>query len=423
MTPEKELAPRKQENLWIKIKDNLPAIAVIVITILIGIAVGIRGGYPQVVQFIITGGMWALLSVGLALVFGVMNIPHFAHGESFMVGAYVAYFVFTPLNNYLQQNPNQFLSVVAPLIAILAAGLAGFVLGIILERLLFYPLRSTSKPGEWVMNAFLLTVGISFVMINTIKLIPFLGTDSYNLGNGYWYIDTIKVYPQAKREDALEGLDKELYGPVLEYLQEQEGEVLQAEVLDKFDITRAELEVLKENRLIGFGTADPLRRAFGIQGLNTERLIAFTISVLSIAALWFFLRRTRTGRAIRAVSQDEVGAQMMGINLNFIYPLTFGLATAMASIAGGSLLEMFGANPDMGQEPLYTAWFVVMMAGLGNIVGAIVGGFIVAILQTATNQFTVSALLEVIPTIVMIIILIVVPSGIFGSEVKGIQEQ
>lgn len=423
MTKEKGSATRAQATLGDNIRDNLPAIIVVLITLLIGIAIGIKGGYPQVVQFIVTGGLWALLSVGLALVFGVMNIPHFAHGESFMVGAYVAYFVFSPLNSYLQQNPNQFLSAIAPVIAILASGLAGFVLGIILERVLFYPLRAASKPGEWVMNAFLLTVGISFVLINSIKLIPFLGTDSYMLGNGYWYVDTVKVYPKAKQDDALEGLDEDLYAPIIKYIQDQGGEALQKEVFDKFEITKADLEKLKEKRLLAYGTQDPLRQWLDIQGLNTERLAALLISVLCIAALWFFLRKTRTGRAIRAVSQDEIGAKMMGINLNFIYPLTFGLATAMAAIAGGSLLEMFGAGPDMGQEPLYTAWFVVMMAGLGNIVGAIVGGFIVAILQTATSQFTVSALLKVIPTAIMIIILLVVPSGIFGSEVKGIQEQ
>jgi branched-subunit amino acid ABC-type transport system permease component len=421
MTIDKE--SRTQNSLWIKIKDNFPAMAVVAITVLIGIAVGIKGGFPQVLQFIITGGLWALLSVGLALVFGVMNIPHFAHGESFMVGAYVAYFVFNPLNNYLQANPSPFLAAIAPLLAIIAAGLAGFILGVIMERVLFYPLRAKSKPGEWVMNAFLLTVGISFVIVNTVKLTPFLGTDSYMLGNGYWYVNTINVYPQAEKEDALEGLDKSYFEPILNYLLEQEGEIPQKEVFDKFGVSQDDLQVLKERRLISFGTEDPLRMRFEIQGLNTERLIAFLISALCILSLWFFLRRTKTGRAIRAVSQDEVGAKMMGINLNFIYPLTFGLATAMASIAGGSLLEMFGAGPDMGQEPLYTAWFVVMMAGLGNIAGAIVGGFIVAILQTATSQFAYSSLLTVIPTVIMIIILLVVPSGIFGSDVKGIQEK
>ncbi len=423
MANEKESAAVVQESLWIQIKDNLPAIVVITITILIAIAIGVQGGVPQLLNSILTGGMWALLAVGLALVFGVMNIPHFAHGESFMVGAYVAYFVFTPLNAYLQQNPNQILATVAPLIAIFAAGIAGFVLGVILERLLFYPLRLRSKPGEWVMNAFLLTVGISFILINTVKLTPFLGNDFYGLAGGYWKIETVSLYPKANSEDALEVLDSDQHRPIIEYIRNQEDDVMMRELTDEFGITHADLVPLEEQRFLGFGSVDPVIKLLGIQGLTTERVASFVIAVTCIAALWFFLRRTRTGRAIRAVSQDEVGAKMMGINLNFIFPLTFGLATAMASIAGGSLLFMFQAHPNVGLTPLYTAWFVVMMAGLGNVIGAVVGGFIVSVLQTATQQFTVGALINVIPTIIMIIVLLVVPSGIFGSEVKGVQEQ
>jgi branched-chain amino acid transport system permease protein len=222
---------------------------------------------------------------------------------------------------------------------------AGAILGVILERLLFYPLRLRSKAGEWVMNAFLLTVGISFIMTNGTTLV--LGPNFRGIP-GYWDVDALQL--------------------------------LGARV-------------------------------------SVDRVIAFFIALVSIAALWFFLRRTRTGRAIRAVSQDEVGAQMMGINLDFIYPLTFSLATAMAALAGGSLLFMFQAYPTVGKTPLYFAWFVVMMAGLGNVIGAIVGGFIVAVFQTATQQFVGIAWSNVIPTALMIVVLLVVPHGIFGSEV------
>ena len=423
MANEKEAAAVVEESLWIKVKDNLPAIIVILITLLIAVAIGIEGGGPQLLNSVLTGGMWALLAVGLALVFGVMNIPHFAHGESFMVGTYVAYFTFTPINQYLQQNPNRLLAALAPLLAILLAGIVGFILGVIMERLLFYPLRLRSKPGEWVMNAFLLTVGISFVMINTVKLVPFLGNDFYGLGGGYWSIETVKTYPQATAEDALEGLDSDYYRPIIEYINQEDNDVPLVEIESEFDATRDDLQPLADKRLIGFGSADPLKSLLGIQGLTTERAASFVISLVCIGTLWWFLRRTRTGRAIRAVSQDETGAKMMGINLNFIFPLTFGLATAMASIAGGSLLFLTQAHPNVGLTPLYTAWFVVMMAGLGNVVGAIVGGFIVSVLQTATQQFTAASLINVIPTIIMIIVLLVVPSGIFGSEVKGIQEQ
>jgi branched-chain amino acid transport system permease protein len=114
---------------------------------------------------------------------------------------------------------------------------------------------------------------------------------------------------------------------------------------------------------------------------------------------------------------------MVGININFIYTLTFGLATAMAAFSGACLLFMFQAYPTVGLKPLYFAWYVVMLVGLGNVSGAIIGGFIVAFLQTATQQFIGIAWEEVIPTLVMMLVLLVAPSGIFGSEVKGIQEQ
>jgi branched-chain amino acid transport system permease protein len=95
----------------------------------------------------------------------------------------------------------------------------------------------------------------------------------------------------------------------------------------------------------------------------------------------------------------------------------------MAAMAGAALLFMFQAFPTVGLKPLYLAWYVVMLVGLGNVYGAIVGGFIVALLQTATQQFVGISWELVVPTVVMVLILILVPSGIFGSEVKGVQEQ
>jgi branched-chain amino acid transport system permease protein len=333
-----------------KATRNKAASLVMLCSLLLAVAVWAAAGPSQLINTIVTGGMWALLAVGLALVFGVMNIPHFAHGESFMVGAYVAYYVFDPIHSGLKDNPNGFLSVVAPFLGFLAAALVGLVLGVILERLIFHPLRQRTKSG-WVMNAFLLTVGISFVMTN--------GT-------------TLAIGPNFR------GIPRYWDVKPLEFL--------------------------------------------GVR-VAVDRIIAFFIAMITIAVLWFFLRRTRTGRAIRAVSQDETGAQLVGINLNFIYTLTMALATATAALAGACLLFMFQAYPTVGLKPLYFAWYVVMLAGLGNVVGAIVGGFMVALLQTATQQFVGIAWEDVIPTAVMILVLIVVPSGIFGSEVKGVQEQ
>lgn len=342
--------PSFWESLLLSIKTKRAAWLVILLTLALAVVIGVVAGPSQLANTIVAGGMWALMAVGLALVFGVMNICHFAHGESFMVGAYVAYFIFTPLQNCLAENPNTFLSTIAPLVGMIVALPAGFILGVIIEKLVFYPLRIRTRKG-WVMNAFLLTVGISFVMTNGATLT--LGPNFRGITR-YWDVEP------------------------LEFL--------------------------------------------GVR-LTLDRIVAFVVAVISIVSLWLFLQRTRMGRAIRAVSQDEAGAQMVGINVNSIHTLTFALATALATLAGASLLFMFPAYPTVGSRPLYIAWYVVMLVGLGNVAGSIAGGFIVAVLQTFTQQFIGVAWENVVPVAIMILVLLFVPSGIFGSEVKGVQEQ
>lgn len=342
--------PSLRGRLVLRLRKNLPAVVVIVGSLLLTVVIGVFGAPAQVVQSIVTGGMWALLALGLALVFGVMNISNFAHGESFMVGTYVAFFTFSPIKNYLMSYPSPFLSTVAPFVGFITAFLAGAVLGALLDRLFFAPMRRRTRSG-WVMNAFLLTAGLSFVMINGTRLA--LGPNIRGIPR-YWDVKPLRI----------------------------------------FDVIVA-----------------------------VDRVVAFAMAILTIAAVWFVLHRTRIGRAIRAVSQDEVGAQLVGINLRSIHTLTFSLATATAALAGACLLFMFQAYPTVGLKPLYFSWYVVMLSGLGNVAGAIVGGFIVAVLQTATQQFIGVAWEDVFPTALMILMLIIVPSGIFGSEVKGIHEQ
>jgi len=350
MTTETPAATLTSVDLMTRIKDNLPVVVVSVFSVILFVLVGIEGGPPQLFNVIVTGGMWALLATGLALVFGVMNIPHFAHGESFMVGAYVSYFTFTPMNKFFLSTGSKFLIYSGPILAIIAAGLAGCVLGIIIERIIFAPLRHRTKEG-WIMNAFLLTVGLSFILVN--------GT-------------TLTLGPNFR------GIPRYYDVPALEFM-----------------------------------------GAF----IAVDRIVATAIAIVTIGSLWFFLRQTKTGRAIRAVSQDETGAQLVGIDLDFIQTLTFSLATGTAAISGASLLFMFQAYPTVGLTPLYFAWYVVMLVGLGNVAGAIFGGFIVALLQSATQLFIGLSWQSVVPTAVMILVLILAPSGIFGSEVKGIQEQ
>jgi len=157
--------------------------------------------------------------------------------------------------------------------------------------------------------------------------------------------------------------------------------------------------------------------------ISVDRAMVLVIALATIALFALFLQRTRTGRAIRAVSQDETGAQMAGIDLNRVYTLTMGLSSALAALAGASLLFMFPSYPDVGVQPLYLAWYVVILAGLGNVQGAIAGAFIVALLQTLTVFYIGVGWVDVVPTAFIILILLFKPSGLFGSAVKGVWEQ
>jgi branched-chain amino acid transport system permease protein len=317
----------------------------VVVTLLVSLR------YPIIlVNSLVTGGMWALMAAGLALVFGVMNIPNFAHGEFFMVGTLVAYYVFTPIHKMLLKNPSPLLNAVAPFAGILLAGVVGAVVGLTIEFLLFRQLRRRSKE-QWVMNTFLLTAGLSVILINGTQLI--WGTEFKGIPR-YW-----EVRP---------------------------------------------LELLGVN-------------------LSVDRGVVFGIALVTILAFWLFMRRSSLGRAMRAVAQDEVGAQLMGIDLNLVHMLTLGLSSALAALSGASLLFMFPSYPTVGLKPLYVAWYVVILAGLGNVEGAIAGGFIVALLQTLTSYFIGVGWEDVVPTALIILILLFKPSGLFGSEVKGIWEQ
>jgi branched-chain amino acid transport system permease protein len=327
-----------------------PAGIAIILSIAAAIYATIDAGPFILVNTIVTGGMWALLSMGLSLVFGVMNIPNFAHGEFFVAGSFTAYFIYTPIRNYLQQEPNAVLTALAPFVAIIAAAMVGLVLGGVVELLIFRQLRRRSRE-QWIMNAFLLTVGVSVVLINGGQLL--WGADFKGIPQ-YW------DYPARD--------------------------------------------------LVGVNVA-------------IDRIVAFGIAVVTLVGFWYFMRRTRTGRAIRAVAQDETGAKMVGINLDRILLLTLALSAGLAAMAGASLLFMFPAYPAAGLRPLYVAWYVVILVGLGNVSAAVVGGFIIALLQNLTSFYVGPGWEDVIPTGIIIIMLIFIPSGLFGSEVKGIQEQ
>jgi len=322
----------------------------ILLAVLLAVVATIDRGPHILVNTAIMGGMLALVAVGLSLLLGVMNVASFVHGEYFMIGTLVAYYVFTPIHQYLNQNPNEVLSFLAPLFTIFCSMIVGGIAGALTEIIFFAPMRRRSREN-WVMNTFLLTVGLAVLLINGHLLI--FGADFKGIV-GYWSGAPITI-------------------------------------MDVF--------------------------------ISRDRFYAFLLSVIVIMLFWMFMRYTRMGRAIRAVSMDETGSLMVGINIAGILIFTMALGCSLAAIAGASLLFLYPSYPTVGLEALYMAWYIVILVGLGNVLGAFAGGFLVALLKVATIEYVGAGWDFVIPTALIILVLIFKPSGIFGSEVRGVLDQ
>ena len=344
-----EISRAHQTNQVLKYLKS-PAGVTIVLSIAAAVAASIDNGFYVIVNTIVTGGMWALVAMGLALVFGVMNIVSFVHGEFFMIGSLTAYFTFTPFADYLMDTPHPVAEALLPVVAMLASVIAGIVVGILCELIVFRPLRKRTRE-QWVMNSFVITVGLSTFIVNSTQFL--FGTDFRGIVS-YWNYPTLSF----------------------------------------FDVY-----------------------------ISFDRFLVFIIAMLVLVSFWLFMKSSRFGQAIRAVSQDETGARMVGININGIQTLTLAMSSALAALAGACLLFMYPAYPTVGLGPLYNSWFIVILAGMGNVVGAAVGAFIVALLQVLTTVYFGEGWEYTIPATCIVLVLIIRPSGIFGSEVRGILNQ
>lgn len=320
------------------------------ITILLAILASFDKGPYILVNTLVIGGMWSLMALGVALLFGVMNISNFAHGEYFMIGSLAAYYIMHPLKEYLVDNPSPFLSLVTPFIGIAGAAIAGLIAGVITEKLIFSQLRKRNREG-WLLNCFLITIGMSIVLINVHMLV---------FGNNY------------------------------------KG------VVNFWDVSSLNIANVY---------------------ISMDRVVVFIIAMLAIAFFWYLMMYTTLGKKIRAVSQDENGARMVGISVNNVYTVTFALSCGFAALAGGSLLFMFPSYPAVGIAPLYNSWFIIILVGFGNVAGAVPGGFMIALFQVLTRTYFGEGWENVIPMVLISTVLIFKPYGIFETKVRTVWEK
>ena len=322
----------------------------ICLTILVAIVASIHKGPYILVNTVITGGMWALMAIGLSLLFSVMNIAGFAHGEYFMAGSLTAYFVSLPINNYIMEHPESFMAYIGPLIAIAAGTLMCAFLGVLTERLVFKQLRMRNREG-WLLNCFLITIGLSVIFQNVHQL---------GFGANYKGILAYWDFPSV-----------------------------------------------------------PLLGVY----ISMDRILAFFIAIVTMIGFYLFMMFSTAGKTIRAVSQDEDGARMVGISVDAVHIMTFALSCGLAGLAGASLLFMFPSYPTVGVMPLYNSWFIIILVGFGNVAGSIPGGFMIALFQVVTRSYFGEGWEAVVPVLLISLILIFKPSGIFATKVRTVWDQ
>lgn len=277
------------------------------------------------------GSILALIAIGYTMVYGIIKLINFAHGDVMMIGAYLSY--------VLLVNIPIDLPIIAVLLLVM---LFGALVGIIIERLAYRKLRNAPR-----ISALITAIGVSLLLEAVAQKI---------------FTSTPKV------QDNI------------------------------------------------FGTAPII-----MFGYEFNRITVYTIIVAAIMMilLTLFVRKTKPGKAMRAVSQDQDAARLMGINVNRVISLTFALGSALGALAGVFYsIAYTNISPYMGMLPGLKAFIAAVLGGIGNIGGAVIGGYIIGIAEILTKTYISTAWADALVFVILIIVLLVKPSGILGKNVK-----
>ena len=288
----------------------------------------ISAGLAHALLFGVANGcIYILLATGLNLIFGVMKLVNFAHGQLLMVGAFVAYEVTTVAG-------------LNPYVSILVSMGSVALIGIVLEKFAFRKIRGTDK-----LNEIFISLGLIYVFQYSATL---LWENSY----------TIRI------PSPLAGLSVPL------------GEV----------------------------------------SLGYDLILAIVIVIVMLIGLLFLMKKTKIGLAMKATSQKSDAAMLMGININRVYLFTFAVGAALAGAAGAIYGILFPFNPAMGALPTIKAFAIIILGGLGSIPGAVIGGLLYGIAETTTGYLTNSTWQNAVAFALLIAVLIIRPTGLFGEK-------
>ena len=277
-----------------------------------------------------TGAVYALIALGLTLIYGVLHIINFAHGASLMMALYGVY----ALKERWGIDPYMALPIMVP---------AMFVLGYAMQRIVIN--RASHGKDE---NILLVTLGLSIVMENFALL--FFKSDTRTIETAYT-LTTVAIGPEA------------------------------AQVM-----------------------------------VSLPKLVAFAGALVVSALLIVILQRTDLGRAIRAVAKEKQGARLMGIDVEHVYAMCFGLGLACLGAAACFLLPAYYVNPQVGNGFVLVAFTVVVLGGMGSFAGALLGGLLIGVVESFGGLILGESLGQVGIFVIFIGVLLLRPEGFFGAK-------
>ena len=283
--------------------------------------------FPSVLNGLTTGAVYALVALGLTLIYGVLHIINFAHGASLMVALYAAYL----LKAKLGLDPYLALPVVVALM---------FALGYALQRAVVN--RASHGKDE---NILLVTLGVSIVLENLALL--FFKSDTRTIDTAY----TLTTVP---------------IGPAM---------------------------------------------------IALPKIVAFFGALATSALLLWIVSRTDLGRAIRAVAKEKQGARLMGIDVDHVYAMSFGIGLACLGAAACFLLPAYYVNPQVGSGFVLVAFTIVVLGGMGSFTGALVGGLLIGVVESLCGLFLGESLGQIGIFVIFIAVLLFRPQGLFGARV------
>lgn len=366
----------------------------------------------QVVNGVLLGAIYALIALGYTMVYGVLKLINFAHGEVFMLGAYGALFVSWSLG-YSPTGPQGESNAFYLVLMLLGAMLICSIVGILIERFAYRPLRNSPRIASLIT-----AIGLSLLLQYGGQIFILNGTPQSINGkvNPYSGHFTIPIKPTdqallTKAEElkpaadaAKAAFEAQLPKEKSRFDLSPEGEALQ----------KASQDAEREYR----NAVDGANKGVVQIQIPKGQVILLTITLILMAILTYLVMFTKQGRAMRAVSHDFNAASLMGISVDSIITFTFVLGSALAG-AGAMMYATFlpGTKIDtfFGMAPGVKAFVAAVLGGIGNIPGAVLGGLLMGVAENLVVWAGYDNYRDAIAFVVLIVVLLFRPGGLLGS--------